>query len=226
MAFEKDGGIFIVLGMHRSGTSMVAGLLHGDGICMGKAFRKVLPQNPLGFFEEESFRQLNDAFLLEAGYTVKEWSAEFSETALKTDTLHEAVNLIGQWNKSNGSWGWKDPRTCLTISLWLKVLQSKGLLRRTNIIVVNRSVSAVSKSLVARGDVNNISHGEALYAMYHENLEKGILEYCERLRILRIDYEQLLDGPDFDRLQEFCGLEMDRAFIDRSLDHSSDGKRQ
>jgi hypothetical protein len=226
MALKKDGRIFIVLGMHRSGTSMVAGLLHGSGICMGKAFRQVLPQNPLGFFEEESFRQLNDAFLLEAGYIVKEWSAAFCKTALKTDKLHEAGNLIGQWNKSNGSWGWKDPRTCLTIGLWLKVLQSNGLLRKTNIIVVNRSVSAVSKSLVARGDVNNISHGKALYAMYHEHLEKGLVEYCERLRILRIGYEQLLEGPDFDRLEEFCSLEMDRAFIDRSLDHSSDGNRQ
>jgi hypothetical protein len=219
MVFEKVGGIFVVLGMHRSGTSMVAGLLHGSGIHMGEAFRRASPQNPRGFFEEESFRRLNDAFLLQAGYAVKEWSAEFDETGLETVPIQEAGNLIEYFDKSNWSWGWKDPRTCLTISLWLRVLQSKDLLRHTNVIVLNRSVRAVSKSLVARGDVSYISHGEALYAMYHRILEKGILEYCERLRILRIAYEQLLEGPDVDRLEEFCGRKVDRAFIDRSLDH-------
>ena len=50
--------IVIVVGMHRSGTSAVAGILHLHGISMGseKTFKpKPLPQNPMGFYENFGF---------------------------------------------------------------------------------------------------------------------------------------------------------------------------
>jgi len=45
--------IVIVVGVHRSGTSAVAGILHLNGIAMGseKTFKsKPMPQNPRGFY--------------------------------------------------------------------------------------------------------------------------------------------------------------------------------
>ena len=66
--------IVIVVGVHRSGTSAVAGILHLNGIAMGseKTFKpKPMPQNPRGFYENYDFRKLNDRILKLAGYRVK-----------------------------------------------------------------------------------------------------------------------------------------------------------
>src|SRR5688572_30794661 len=59
----------IVLGMHRSGTSVLAGLLN----IMGAYFAaeglgiKANPQNPKGFWERRDVRALNDLLLHSAG---------------------------------------------------------------------------------------------------------------------------------------------------------------
>ena len=58
----------IVTGIHRSGTSMVAGILSkleipmGDGALMNPA-----PENPEGFFERVDVMQLNDSVLKRLG---------------------------------------------------------------------------------------------------------------------------------------------------------------
>ena len=46
--------ITIVLGMHRSGTSVVAGILHFNKVSMGTYetfWPRPLPQNPKGFYD-------------------------------------------------------------------------------------------------------------------------------------------------------------------------------
>lgn len=57
----------IILGMHRSGTSMVAGVLSRVGINMGKVMLGKTPSNPLGHFEDEDFYNLNRKILEFAG---------------------------------------------------------------------------------------------------------------------------------------------------------------
>ena len=52
--------IIIVLGMHRSGTSTVAGVLHMNKIVMGtyeNFGHGSLRQNPKGFYENYDFRK-------------------------------------------------------------------------------------------------------------------------------------------------------------------------
>ena len=66
--------IVIVLGMHRSGTSAIAGILHLNKIIMGSKdnFKpKPLPQNPKGFYENYDFRKINDQILKKVNYNVK-----------------------------------------------------------------------------------------------------------------------------------------------------------
>ena len=52
--------ITIILGMHRSGTSTIAGVLHLNNISMGtykNFWPRPLAQNPKGFYENYDFRQ-------------------------------------------------------------------------------------------------------------------------------------------------------------------------
>ena len=68
--------ITIVLGMHRSGTSVVAGILHFNKITMGTYetfWPRPLPQNPKGFYENYDFRKINDTLLQKSGYNIKHY---------------------------------------------------------------------------------------------------------------------------------------------------------
>ena len=69
--------ITIVLGMHRSGTSVVAGVLHFNKISMGTYetfWPRPLPQNPKGFYENYDFRKINDTMLKESDYNTKHYN--------------------------------------------------------------------------------------------------------------------------------------------------------
>ena len=74
--------ITIILGMHRSGTSTFAGVLHLNKILMGNYknfWPRPLAQNPKGFYENYDFRKINDQLLEEAGYTVKSYNSFIPE---------------------------------------------------------------------------------------------------------------------------------------------------
>ena len=53
----------VVLGMHRSGTSMIASILNKLGVSMGKVMLGKTPSNPLGHFEDKDFYNLNRKIL-------------------------------------------------------------------------------------------------------------------------------------------------------------------
>ncbi|HMB65244.1 MAG TPA: hypothetical protein VKO42_00060, partial [Patescibacteria group bacterium] len=53
----------VVIGMHRSGTSLVAGIMQCLGVDMGSNLLSGNRGNPLGFFEDEDILDLNKRIL-------------------------------------------------------------------------------------------------------------------------------------------------------------------
>lgn len=129
----------IMLGMHRSGTSLLACLLMDVGINMGR----LLSMDA----EDIYFQRLNHRIFADAG---AKWShvdpilqamrsQEFVERqtnamrrALLRDKslLNRSVSIVGLfghhlWEAAyqNNSllWGWKDPRTTITFPIWIRV---------------------------------------------------------------------------------------------------------
>jgi O-antigen biosynthesis protein len=211
--------IYIVTGMHRSGTSMLAGVLHHSGISMGRQFREPLPENPKGFFEEEAFRRENDRVLRQSGYTIKQWKESFQGLSITNADLTRASAVVARFNRLPEPWGWKDPRTCLTLRLWLMALQGLGLAGSTRIIVVTRDIRAVARSLLARGNVASPAHGAALWMMYNRELNKA-LRFRTAPPVLRVEYERLIQRIDLALLESFCARSLDTSFIDASLNRS------
>ena len=77
--------INIVLGMHRSGTSTVAGILHLHNIIMGtyqNFWPRPLKQNPKGFYENYDFRKINDTILKLSDYSVKSYKPQIPNIIL------------------------------------------------------------------------------------------------------------------------------------------------
>ena len=115
--------IVIILGMHRSGTSLVAHLLHQMGVSMGEEFLEADEYNPTGYWEDTEFLAVNKAILAAAG---GDWchppSVEDVES-VRHDLESEMVDLIKCRAEANERWGWKDPRACLTAPLWNRYLE-------------------------------------------------------------------------------------------------------
>lgn len=141
--------IICVLGMHRSGTSLVAGMLSGLGVYLGAEERLLGPgpDNPKGFWEHKQLLEINDAILCRLGGSWHEPPA--SPLDLRSDPkLHDlrqrAEALIAEEFVDQEAWAWKDPRMCLTVSFW------QPLLPAMQYVVCLREPRDVAASLMRR----------------------------------------------------------------------------
>ena len=91
----------IILGMHRSGTSMIAGILECLGVNLGENQLGKQWFNPLGHFEDVDFLSLNKDILASAGGS---WDQPPSNTAIlaQGDQFQKKIgDLIHTRNKHN-----------------------------------------------------------------------------------------------------------------------------
>lgn len=105
----------IVLGMHRSGTSLVAGLLHRLGVFMGSDFPT--DDSPWCHYEDPLFVSLNQQLLSSAGGSWRNPPA-LESLWRSSHAYNEQIQRLIRDRSTHDHWGWKDPRTCLTIPIW------------------------------------------------------------------------------------------------------------
>lgn len=108
--------IHVVLGMHKSGTTLVSELLHHAGIDMVDTASPDAGYDDGNKWERESTKQVNHAILGSAG-------AYSLETVGHTRRFGDAErarmrDVIAACSSRHTDWGFKDPRTCLTYDLW------------------------------------------------------------------------------------------------------------
>jgi hypothetical protein len=162
-----------LLGMHRSGTSLLAGMLQALGVWLGPADELLGPQpdNPEGFFEHPALMGLDEALLERAGSAWDDTAPDLARiTALAGDALLQAqarLWLRGLWrSRPEGAVlaAFKDPRLCYTAGFWQACCPAlQGL-------IVLRHPLAVARSLRARGGYSSLRHGLALWAAHHRAL--------------------------------------------------------
>ena len=189
--------VVMIVGMHRSGTSALAGLLHHSGISMGceeNFIPKALPQNPKGFYENHEFRLLNDALLKKNHYHVKSWAVN-TPSKIKTSFLLQMrmKRLLKKELKKNINWGWKDPRNCLTLKAWLDVLKAMCLRNYTKILYIYRHPISVAKSLATRGDTDYES-ALRLWKNYNLTVMKALRH--KKCDAFYLSYEELIQHPE------------------------------
>jgi hypothetical protein len=131
-----------VVGMHRSGTSMVAKLLQQAGLNLGDEVDLMPPaaENPEGFYEHLEFVRLNDEVLNVAGAG---WdcppAAGFDWNHEALDPFRERARQLAAPLRVRLPWGWKDPRTSLTLPFWRSAF---GPLR--SVVVVRNPLEVVT----------------------------------------------------------------------------------
>lgn len=148
----------LILGMHRSGTSCLTGMLEQAGLPLGEV-NTVSRHNRKGNRENNEVMRLNDAVLAASGGG---WDQP--PAALRWDDGHRAERdrLIGR-HREQGLWGLKDPRMLLVLPFW-----REGLAAVTLVGTVRHPL-AVARSLEARSGID-IATGVALWQHYATRL--------------------------------------------------------
>lgn len=141
----------VVLGMHRSGTSALAGLLRHLGVDFGDRLMPASPDNPRGYWEHRDLVDVNDRLLAELGCRwdmVRPMPRGWLDAAAAS-RASRLVEAILQRDFAGASlWGVKDPRLCRLLPLWTEVLDRLGVAAR--FIVALRHPDDVAASLAAR----------------------------------------------------------------------------
>jgi hypothetical protein len=153
----------VILGMHRSGTSLITRLvsLLGLALCREDDLLVGRKGNPRGHWESRSLLTFNDRLLDGLGAT---W---FCPPPLGTDELSrmldrhagEALARLQDTHRES-PWVWKDPRTCALLPFWSAVLG-----QRAAYVLVLRHPLEVADSL-ARRDGYSPLLGLALWERY------------------------------------------------------------
>lgn len=119
--------IVCILGMHRSGTSVAARVLNLLGVYLGPEERLIAPRqdNPKGFWEHKRIVALNKELIGGPGGDIR-ISPDFKPKYMETPDLHkmrqQALFIIESDFQEVEIWGWKGPRTCLTLPFWQSIL--------------------------------------------------------------------------------------------------------
>jgi|GEM_PF-2514318 len=145
----------LVLGMHRSGTSALAGVLTHLGATQPNSPMEPHASNPKGFFESVRVRDFNDALLAAAGSSWKDWRPIPPDwfASAETRALQEAAcAVIDDEYGTSKLFVLKDPRICRLLPFWRTVLEKRG----TELLPLHthRSPREVAGSLADRYNFN------------------------------------------------------------------------
>ena len=222
----------IVLGMHRSGTSAVTGLLAVLGVNVGDDAELIDADaaNQRGYWESARLTDFQELLLQRLGGS---WDDPprlpdgWADSPWLVREVGRARRLVKELYGQSEKWAWKDPRTSLLLPFWRRALAA-----RIVVVVIHRNPLEVAASLTARDGFSK-QRGLGLWESYN----RALLEDACGLPALVVGYDSLVSDPVgvANRLRNFLAthgistqpayeLTID-AFIDRDLRHAtrSDG---
>jgi len=227
---ERPQIVTVILGMHRSGTSMLTRILNIMGIQLGWQLQQPGSDNPKGFWENRFFQAINAKLLLSAGCDtdglddgtkLKKASHKLKEAPLPKD-LVAAVKKYTEAVYTGSHWGWKDPRTVITWPFWDHCLKELGYTDIRHVVLLRHPISCL-QSLKKRGDIDRLVLPEGwrqddyimhIWKTYYELIESYAL--CEAPLLFQ---EDLINSEtaarEMTRCSEHLGLE--RARISPAL---------
>lgn len=190
MAHSKKSGPVILVGAHKSGTSAFAGVLAALGVNLGDKLLGPDNYNVFGHFEDTEFIQINEMILSKAGGT---WHHPPTRLQIRhaAAVLNKEIRaLLSKKGRKRNLWGWKDPRTDLTLSVWV------SLLPEARLVVCRRNPEDTTKSLVNRDRDNpgydcTLDYARLLTDYYNDEIN-SVLFSLPKDRYIEISYEDLL----------------------------------
>lgn len=143
--------VITVLGMQRSGTSALTGVLAHLGAAAPATPIPGGAENPKGFFESLPMARLNDRLLEEAGRRWDDWvpmPADWTDHPDVAQLHSRAVALLDMEFGAAPLMAFKDPRLCRLFPFWADVFEGLGI--AISVVLPLRHPREVAESLLKR----------------------------------------------------------------------------
>jgi hypothetical protein len=191
---KKCNQPIIIIGMHRSGTSMITRFIEDSGVFIGK--KNKMDSNSEALF----FQKINAWLLYQKGASWDSTNNLNFNNKFTHDNLVKVVKnrlksiihtrnfldfknsfLNGNLLDCNFTWGWKDPRNTLLLDVWSEIFPN------AKIIHIYRNPIDVANSLVQREKRLENKFKINLRVLKHEFLLTKKPIYNQSVRITNID---------------------------------------
>jgi hypothetical protein len=163
---ESRGTAIVVLGMHRSATSMLARTLHARGCALSQQLLGANSSNPSGHWESTVAIDINDRLLTALGRSWDDLRAlppGWLETADAAEARNRIRILVNDDFRKASLWAIKEPRMCRLAPLWLDTIAGQGFAPK--VVMAVRHPFEVALSLLRR-DGMPVPQGLLLWARH------------------------------------------------------------
>lgn len=199
MAISK---VICVLGMARSGTSLITNILNLLGVYLGpeKHLGRSRSFNVKGTFEHTLLQEVNKEILSRLGgnwHNPPVFPEGWERVSEFEDLREEARTVIQKDFADKEIWAWKDPRNCLTLPFWQQVVPSMQY------VVCLRNPMDVMRSLEG---VTGFSFEKGLYLWFV--YLGSILKHTTGHKRIFVYTDKLIDNWKYElqRLYRFLGI--------------------
>jgi len=185
--------------MHRSGTSMISRLINLCGLYLGHE-EELMPSNIYnvdGYWENLLFVEINNSILSSLNGSWDTPPEQVIDLQNIPTALREKSQKLLQSFKGQEIWGWKDPRSSLTLSFWQELIPD------LKVIICLRNPLEVANSLTQR-DKFSKKFGLDLWTTYNQRLLSMV---APENRIIT-HYSTYFSNPavELHRLLDFAGI--------------------
>lgn len=185
----RDKELIIIIGMHRSGTSLMSSIISSLGYSLGKNINKDKDYaNSLGYYENDEFTKIHDQLFERRSSSWNKIIYENFSNFFHIE-VEEYINLILNEFDSKNKILIKDPRASFLLPLILTANNNLNL----KFIVMKRNKNDCIKSLMHIHNID-INDSKNLYDLTYQNINKFI-----NSNFIEINYEDF--GNNFQKIE-------------------------
>ncbi|GAE30929.1 sulfotransferase family protein [Halalkalibacter hemicellulosilyticus] len=186
---QQKSHLFLVLCLHRSGSSATAGVMNELGIHMGRRLLGSSDYNAKGHFENRKFVNLNNAILRSVNHS---WNQPPSRHIVQTTPITTEKIIKHLSTEVQPFWGLKDPRTLLTLDVLLPALKQ---LATITYVFIHRPLQSSIHSLARRNQYRKRKARKILTPYWNNFHHYRYTSNIDKEQIIDIDYEQMINDP-------------------------------
>ncbi len=208
--------LIVVLGMHRSGTSLVTKGLQVMGVILGEQLLVEASDNEKGFWEDRDVLALNSEIL--GALSKLDWHslvpAPIDKLSAKSLSLYRsrAITFLQEKMKGKSIFGIKDPRLCRLLPFWKDVFEFLEL--DVSYVISIRNPISVAHSLKKRDGFEF----EKSYYLWLIHVVSSMVESMGNPRVI-IDYDLLMEQPEeqLQQIAKILNLSFEESYLDEYI---------